>query len=356
MVNLHFSLLPRWRGAAPVERAILAGDTETGVCLMAVEEGLDTGGVFACERLDGRTTGDRRRAADRSSAEIGSRLLVDALTRGLGDAHARRTASPPTPAKLDPADARARLDAPRRRDRTASCASAAPGRRSAASGCSRCAALPARPCPVRPASSVARPSRRATASYVLEVQPEGRSAVDGRAAWPNGARPRPATGSARDRSPRAARARRPRPHRARRRLRQPRSCRQLLAAADLADRDRAFVTELVYGTTRMRRACDLLVDRFVARAADLPVRIALRLGAYQLALPRHRAARRGGRDGRASRRRRHAGSSTRCCAGSPTAPIDVARRRDPPELPRLDRRPAHRRPRARRRVRRARGA
>src|SRR5439155_22158398 len=50
-VNLHFSLLPRWRGAAPVERAILAGDGETGVCLMRVEEGLDTGGVYASVRL-----------------------------------------------------------------------------------------------------------------------------------------------------------------------------------------------------------------------------------------------------------------------------------------------------------------
>ncbi|MCZ7536336.1 MAG: methionyl-tRNA formyltransferase [Acidimicrobiia bacterium] len=46
-VNLHFSLLPRWRGAAPVERAILAGDTETGVCVMRMERGLDTGPVYA---------------------------------------------------------------------------------------------------------------------------------------------------------------------------------------------------------------------------------------------------------------------------------------------------------------------
>ena len=46
MVNLHFSLLPRWRGAAPVERAVLAGDTVTGVDLMAVEAGLDTGAIF----------------------------------------------------------------------------------------------------------------------------------------------------------------------------------------------------------------------------------------------------------------------------------------------------------------------
>ncbi len=49
MVNVHFSLLPRWRGAAPVEWAILEGDSETGVCLMAVETGLDTGPVYACE-------------------------------------------------------------------------------------------------------------------------------------------------------------------------------------------------------------------------------------------------------------------------------------------------------------------
>jgi methionyl-tRNA formyltransferase len=46
MVNLHFSLLPRWRGAAPVERAILAGDPVTGVCVMALEEALDTGPVY----------------------------------------------------------------------------------------------------------------------------------------------------------------------------------------------------------------------------------------------------------------------------------------------------------------------
>ncbi|MBA2437750.1 MAG: methionyl-tRNA formyltransferase, partial [Acidimicrobiia bacterium] len=50
-VNLHFSLLPRWRGAAPVERAIFAGDHETGVCVMGLEEGLDTGPVYGCEHL-----------------------------------------------------------------------------------------------------------------------------------------------------------------------------------------------------------------------------------------------------------------------------------------------------------------
>jgi 16S rRNA (cytosine967-C5)-methyltransferase len=55
-----------------------------------------------------------------------------------------------------------------------------------------------------------------------------------------------------------------------------------LDRSDLAARDRRLVTELVYGTTRMRRACDFLVDRFLLRPVDPPVRAALRLGAYQL--------------------------------------------------------------------------
>ena len=63
IVNLHFSLLPRWRGAAPVERALLAGDAETGVCLMQLEEGLDTGPVFAHRRRAHRLPRDGRRAA-----------------------------------------------------------------------------------------------------------------------------------------------------------------------------------------------------------------------------------------------------------------------------------------------------
>ena len=63
MVNVHFSLLPRWRGAAPVERAVLAGDAETGVCLMELEEGLDTGPVYAGHGNPDRARRDRRRAA-----------------------------------------------------------------------------------------------------------------------------------------------------------------------------------------------------------------------------------------------------------------------------------------------------
>lgn len=83
MVNLHFSLLPRWRGAAPVERAILAGDSQTGVCLMALEEGLDTGPVYRCERVD---IGPEETADDLRTrlAHIGAGLLVEELGKGLG--------------------------------------------------------------------------------------------------------------------------------------------------------------------------------------------------------------------------------------------------------------------------------
>jgi methionyl-tRNA formyltransferase len=70
-VNLHFSLLPRWRGAAPVERAILAGDAETGVDLMRIEAGLDTGPVFARVRVP--------IGADETAGELHARL-VDAGT------------------------------------------------------------------------------------------------------------------------------------------------------------------------------------------------------------------------------------------------------------------------------------
>ncbi|MGI8984518.1 MAG: methionyl-tRNA formyltransferase [Acidimicrobiales bacterium] len=82
MVNLHFSLLPRWRGAAPVERAILAGDAVTGVCVMALEEGLDTGPVYVCEEraIGGDETLEEVRTA---LTETGTRMLVDLLASGL---------------------------------------------------------------------------------------------------------------------------------------------------------------------------------------------------------------------------------------------------------------------------------
>jgi methionyl-tRNA formyltransferase len=82
MVNLHFSLLPRWRGAAPVERAILEGDAETGVCLMAVEAGLDTGGVYAEATVPIGEEETAEQLRDRLVA-VGCDLLVQHLGDGL---------------------------------------------------------------------------------------------------------------------------------------------------------------------------------------------------------------------------------------------------------------------------------
>jgi methionyl-tRNA formyltransferase len=84
MVNLHFSLLPRWRGAAPVERALLAGDEVTGVCVMALEEGLDTGGVHARREvaIGPETTAAELRA---ELVDVGTQLLVDTLARPIDE-------------------------------------------------------------------------------------------------------------------------------------------------------------------------------------------------------------------------------------------------------------------------------
>ena len=79
-LNIHASLLPRWRGAAPIHRAIMAGDAETGICIMQMEAGLDTGPVLLCERTEigaEETTADLH---DRLSA-MGANLIVEALGR-----------------------------------------------------------------------------------------------------------------------------------------------------------------------------------------------------------------------------------------------------------------------------------
>lgn len=95
MVNIHFSLLPRWRGAAPLERAILAGDEVTGVCLMEVAEKLDEGDVYARAEVHvaEKTLDELREALVETSCE----LLVDSLASGL---------STPVPQVGDPTYAR----------------------------------------------------------------------------------------------------------------------------------------------------------------------------------------------------------------------------------------------------------
>lgn len=76
-LNVHGSILPRWRGAAPVQRAILAGDSETGVTIMQMDAGLDTGGM----RLIGRTPVGRKTAGELTQelAEMGAALMVQVL-------------------------------------------------------------------------------------------------------------------------------------------------------------------------------------------------------------------------------------------------------------------------------------
>ena len=87
--NLHGSLLPRWRGAAPIQRAVMAGDAQTGVMVMQMEEGLDTGPVLMAERVPvGRKT------SGELAAEL-SRLGADLMVRALG-ALARGAITPQT--------------------------------------------------------------------------------------------------------------------------------------------------------------------------------------------------------------------------------------------------------------------
>ncbi len=83
MINIHFSLLPRWRGAAPLERAILAGDRKTGVCIMELEETLDTGGIYRSVEIPIEPNQTLEELRVKSVSE-GSALLLRSLKEGLG--------------------------------------------------------------------------------------------------------------------------------------------------------------------------------------------------------------------------------------------------------------------------------
>ena len=104
-LNVHASLLPRWRGAAPIQRAILAGDAETGVCIMQMEAGLDTGPVRLNDRtpIGGKTAG----VLTAELSAMGARLMVEAL----GDLAAHPPVAQPEDgvtyaAKIDKTEAR----------------------------------------------------------------------------------------------------------------------------------------------------------------------------------------------------------------------------------------------------------
>lgn len=188
MVNLHFSLLPRWRGAAPVERAILAGDAETGVCIMEVERGLDTGGVFRRET----TPIDPDETAAELTArlgEMGSRLLVDILRGGLGVAEPQQGA-PTYAAKITPADLELRWEEPAERNlrviRVGPAWTTFRGERLLVTKARDATADLA---PGQLLGAVVGCGQH-TALELVEVKPAGRGAM-GATAWVNGAHPTP---------------------------------------------------------------------------------------------------------------------------------------------------------------------
>lgn len=103
-INIHASLLPRWRGAAPIQRAILAGDQETGVCIMQMEAGLDTGPVLLRGALPIAADDNASRLHDKL-AELGARLIVEAVAKLPLPATAQPDEGTTYAAKLDKSEA-----------------------------------------------------------------------------------------------------------------------------------------------------------------------------------------------------------------------------------------------------------
>jgi len=107
-LNLHASLLPRWRGAAPIQRAVMAGDAETGVMVMAMEEGLDTGPICLAERVPigaDQTAGEMHDELARLGADLMVRALA-ALERGSLDCVAQPEAGVTYANKIDKSETR----------------------------------------------------------------------------------------------------------------------------------------------------------------------------------------------------------------------------------------------------------
>ena len=103
-INIHASLLPRWRGAAPIQRAILAGDSQTGVCIMQMESGLDTGPVLLSSALP-ITDQDTAATLHDKLATLGAQLIVEALQRLPLPAHPQAEAGVTYAAKLEKLEA-----------------------------------------------------------------------------------------------------------------------------------------------------------------------------------------------------------------------------------------------------------
>lgn len=195
-VNVHFSLLPRWRGAAPVERAILAGDDYTGVSLMVLDEGLDTGPVFAAEETaisDYESAGEVMGRLAWIGADVLRDHLTDYVNGKLSAARQMNTGATSAPrlttaeAQLDP-----RLS-PGAFSRSVRAFNPRPGGWVDAEG-SRLKIFevgPATP-PVKPGQIEIVNGRpilgvNGGSLELVEVQPEGKGAQSGRA-WANGRR------------------------------------------------------------------------------------------------------------------------------------------------------------------------
>lgn len=193
LVNAHFSLLPRWRGAAPLERAILAGDTTTGVCLMAIDDGLDTGPVYRCEQIP---IGPEETAAELRSrlATLGAAMLVEALAAGLGTAHPQ-VGEPTYADKIQPADLYLDWERPaaalHRVVRLGRAWTTWRGRRLLVLAARVTDASPGDVAPGQLQGDVV--ATGAGGLRLLNVQPEGRAPMTG-ADWVRGARPRPEEG------------------------------------------------------------------------------------------------------------------------------------------------------------------
>lgn len=93
-INIHASLLPRWRGAAPIQRALLAGDAETGITIMQMDEGLDTGPILEQRRIPIGAQDDAQTLHDRLAA-LGAEMIV----RTLADIAAGRARAVPQPSE-----------------------------------------------------------------------------------------------------------------------------------------------------------------------------------------------------------------------------------------------------------------
>ena len=193
MLNLHFSLLPRWRGAAPVERALLAGDETAGVCLMALEPTLDTGPVYWHHEVPIGPTDTAASLRGRLANE-GAQRLAESLRAGLGTP-VPQGGEPTYARKITPADRQidwtqpaTRID---RQVRVGGAWTTLDGQRFIIR---EAVPLPAPPPPTPPPGTLVGDTV-VTGDGLLRlqsVQPAGRSHVDAKA-WLNGARLQPGT-------------------------------------------------------------------------------------------------------------------------------------------------------------------